>query len=246
MTYLETLLDAPTTACLEAAGVKPGQRCLDLGAGGGSITRWLAKRTDPAGTVVSVDLKTDYLVEQPGVEVHRHDINHGLPVDGPFDLIHARLLLMHLSRRAEILTMLVDALAPGGWLVIGEFSARPRHVLSAPSEADIELFQRLQDIGHNVIARGAGVSFEWAHEVPDHMAGAGLVNIHSEEHSLTTTGGTTGCLLHLNYTLQLESELLAAGMTEHELNRYRDLMLDPQFRAWFYQFVCTQAQKPAA
>jgi SAM-dependent methyltransferase len=242
--YLERMLDSATTACLDEIGVEPGWRCLDLGAGGGSITRRLAERTGPAGTVVSVDLDTDYLVERPGVEVRRHDINDGLPVDGPFELIHARLLLMHLPRRVEILQTLVDALAPGGVLVIGEFSDRPRRALSTSGDADEQLFDRVQGFGHDVVARHAGVSFTWAHEVDRHMAEAGLTNLHSLEYSRTTAGGTTGCLLHRNYVLQLETILLNAGFTAEELARYRDLMLDPRFRAWFYQFVCTWGQKP--
>lgn len=109
---------------------------------------------------MSVDLDTTHLTDLPGVEVHRHDINDGLPVDGPFDLIHARLVLMHIARRAEVVTMLVDALAPGGWLVIGDFSARERHVLSAPADADAELFDRIQDVGHAMGVR-TGVSMTW-------------------------------------------------------------------------------------
>jgi SAM-dependent methyltransferase len=244
MNYLERMLDSATTACLDEVGVEPGWRCLDLGAGGGSITRWLAERTGSTGAVVSVDLDIDYLEERPGVEVVRHDINDGLPVDGPFQLIHTRLLLMHLPRRVEILQTLVDALAPGGWLVIGDISGRPRQVLSTTGDADEQLFDRVQDIAHNTVARGGGVSTEWAHEVDRHMAEAGLTNLHGLEHSRTTTGGTTGCLLHRNLVMQTETTLLRAGLTDEELARYRDLMLDPRFRAWGYQFVCTWGQKP--
>jgi SAM-dependent methyltransferase len=244
MNYLERMLDPTTIACLDEIGVEPGWRCLDLGAGGGSITRWLAERTGPSGRVVSVDLDTDYLDERPGVEVHRHDINDGLPVDGPFQLIHTRLLLMHLPRRVEILQTLVDALAPGGWLVIGDVSGRPQWVLSTTSIADEQLFDRVQDIAHNIVARDGGISSEWAHEVDRHMAEAGLTNLHGVEHSQTTAGGTTGCLLHRNLVMQTETTLLRTGLTAEELARYRDLMLDPRFRAWFYQFVCTWGQKP--
>lgn len=243
MDYLEHLLDGPTVDCLEAVGVKPGQRCLDLGAGGGSITRWLAERAGPTGTVVAVDLDTDYLDEQPGVEVHRHDINDGLPDDGPYDLIHTRLVLMHLPRREEIFASLVDALAPGGWLVIGDFTGRQLTPLSAPSEADLELWTHMQHMSHDVGGRSRGISFDWAQEVNGRMAAAGLVNIHGLEYSQTTSGGDAGCLLHRNLNTQAEPLLLQFGVTEDELRRYRELMVDPRFRAWFYQFICTRGQK---
>jgi SAM-dependent methyltransferase len=243
--YLETLLDPPTTRFLETVEVQPGWRCLDLGAGAGSITRWLAERTGPDGTVVAVDLDTDHLVEQPGVEVWRHDINDGLPVEGPFDLVHARSLLMHLSRREEIFTTLVQALAPGGWLVIADGIDHPQHVLSAPSEADKVLFTRVMDIGMHVALRGAGVSWEWAHEVDGHMTAAGLVDIHSVEHAFTATGGTAGCLINRNYSIQTEPKLLEAGLTDEELRRYRELMCDPRFRAWsLLRYVFTGGRKP--
>ncbi|MGH8793118.1 MAG: class I SAM-dependent methyltransferase [Stackebrandtia sp.] len=246
MEYLADILDGPTTESLEAIDVRPGQRCLDLGAGGGSITRWLAERTGPTGAVVAVDLDTDCLVEQPGVEIHRHNVDDGLPSDGPYDLIHARLLLMHLSRREAILKTLVDALAPGGWLVVGDISSRPLKVLSAPSRADEVLFDYVQDVSHNVVARGRGVSFEWAHDVYGHMVDAGLTNVHGAEFSETNVGGDDACRLHRNYNLQAESLLLDAGLSADEIGRYRALLLDPRFRVWYYQFVCTRGQKPAS
>jgi SAM-dependent methyltransferase len=239
--YLQRLLDPVTTAFLDEIGVEPGQRCLDLGAGGGSITRWLAERTGPAGTVVSVDIDTTRLAEQPGVEVYQHDINDGLPVDGPFDLIHARLLLTHLPRRKEIATMLAGALAPGGWLVFGEFSDRPPHVLSAPGPADATLFERVLETAHDKLAPRVGISMAWAHEAPRHLAHAGL-ETHAQEYSTTMAGGTTGCLLFSNYARQLDARLRAEGITADELSRFHDLMVDPRFHAWFYQFVQTRGR----
>lgn len=242
--YTEVLLDRATTECLRVADVPPGGRCLDLGAGAGSITRRLAERAGPDGKVVAVDVNTDHLTEQPGVEVRRHDINDGVPPGGPFDVIHARLLLMHLPRRAEILRSLADALAPGGWLVTGDFSGPSLHVLSAPSEADAELFRRVHALAHEIVGR-AGVSYDWALEAGGHMAAAGLENIQSQSFSHTATGGGPGCLLSRNYVLQAEPRLLDGGIPAEDLRRYCDLLLDPEFRAWFYQFICTRGQKPA-
>jgi len=35
-----------------------------------------------------------------------------------FDLVHARLVLVHLTDRAAAMRTMIDALRPGGWLVI--------------------------------------------------------------------------------------------------------------------------------
>jgi 2-polyprenyl-3-methyl-5-hydroxy-6-metoxy-1,4-benzoquinol methylase len=40
---------------------------------------------------------------------------------GRYDLIHARLVLSHLPQRRDVLARLVQALRPGGWLVVEDF-----------------------------------------------------------------------------------------------------------------------------
>jgi SAM-dependent methyltransferase len=245
--YLQILLDPRTMAYLDAIGVKPGQRCLDLGSGAGSVARELAERTGPTGRVVAMDLATDNLAEHSGVDIHQHDINDGLPVDGPFDLIHARLLLMHLSRRQEILAELSGALAPGGWLVVTDFTAPPQRVVSAPSDADEQLFYRVQERAHAFLATERGVSFEWAYAAGRHLTAMGLMNVGCESFAHTVTGGGVGCRLSRNYVMQTHDLLVAKGVaTEAELSRYCDLLLDPGFTAWFYTVVTTRGQRPPA
>ncbi len=240
--HLGKLLDTPTTWCLERAGLRPGMRCLELGAGSGSIANWLAGRT---AEVVAVDIDTSQLSDvAPGVRVVRHDLRDGLGVDGPFDLIHARLVLVHLPERAEILGRMIDALAPGGRLVIGDMTDRPLEALAVPEPADRELWKRMMHLSNEVVSPARGISWTWARETADRMTAAGLVDVQAMEFSQTTSGGTDGCLLHRNLNQQAEPLLLAAGATEDELTRYRDLMTNPDFRAWFYQFLVTSGRRP--
>ncbi|NGO81833.1 class I SAM-dependent methyltransferase [Streptomyces sp. YC504] len=243
LVLLEELLDEPTFRFLDTLPLAPGGRALDLGAGGGSVARRLASRTGPGGEVVAVDLATDHLPETDGITLHRHDVRDGLPVAGPFDLIHARLLLMHLPERLALLRTLVGALAPGGHLVLGEMSARPNRVLTAPTADDRRLFERVQRIAHEVVTPSRGASFHWAHEAYGALLDAGLNPVYSEEFSRTTAGGSPACRLHRNYVLQATPLLLAEGLTRSELDRYGELMLDPGFRAWFYQFVLVRGRK---
>lgn len=248
MDYLAQMFDAHTFAILEPVAVRPGQRCLDLGAGGGSVTRWLADRVGPAGEVVAVDIDTTHLATGPGVTVHRHDINDGLPgpVAGPYDLIHARNTLAHLPRRDEIFAGLVDALAPGGWLVVGDPTGRPLTVLSAHSAQDVAVWQRIQHLSHDVVSPAGGIDFDWAHRINDAMAAAGLSDVYGIEISQTVDGGSPGALLHEILNLQAHDHLLTAGAEPWELERYRELTHDPRFRTWFYQLVYLRGRKPPA
>ena len=52
------------------------------------------------------------------LEVCRHDVIRDPPPSETFDLVHARLVLVHLQDRAAALQVMIDALRPGGWLVL--------------------------------------------------------------------------------------------------------------------------------
>jgi tRNA A58 N-methylase Trm61 len=55
----EELLDDGTTRLLARLGVGAGWRCLEVGAGGGSIARWLANAVGPDGKVIATDVEVD-------------------------------------------------------------------------------------------------------------------------------------------------------------------------------------------
>ena len=56
--------------------VQPGWRCLEVGAGRGSMAVWLATQVGPTGHVVATDVDTRYLsrLELPNLEVVEHNI----------------------------------------------------------------------------------------------------------------------------------------------------------------------------
>ncbi len=117
---LEAWLDPGTTRHLEALGVGAGWRCLEVGAGGGSVAAWLGARVGPSGYVLATDIDTRFLdaLAAPNVEVRQHDIvTEALP-EGAFDLVHARAVLEHLPQHERALGRMAAALKPGGWLLV--------------------------------------------------------------------------------------------------------------------------------
>lgn len=242
--YLEQLLDGPTTHVLAATPLPPGARCLDLGAGGGSITRWMAEHLSSPEQVSAVDIDVTHLDVPAGVTVHRHDIGEGLPTRETFDLVHTRLLLMHLERRVEILRELVDVLAPGGRLVVGDQVFTGVQVVSAPSAADGELFRTVVETTIEQVGKPAGIDYDWAGTVDTVMADAGIEGIDTVVHHRTVRGGDSGMLLYGNYVRQVESRLLALGITAGQLRRFHEVVLDPRMRVWWFPFVCTTGRAP--
>src|SRR5262245_23160239 len=98
---MERYHDSISIETLTRLGVAHGWRCLEVAAGAGSITRWLAERVGKAGSVVATDLDPRLLAvsDLENVEVRKHDILTDDLEEAGFDLVHARNLLVHLRSR---------------------------------------------------------------------------------------------------------------------------------------------------
>jgi len=120
LTMLADGLDPYTLPWLQETGVGPGWRCLEVGAGSGSVARWLCGRVAPEGQVVAADLQTAFLqtVQTPGLEVRCLDIVRDDLEQAHYDLVHARHLLEYLPEREEAMRRMAGAVRPGGWLAI--------------------------------------------------------------------------------------------------------------------------------
>lgn len=223
---LSGVLDELTTARLRQAGVPVGGRCLEIGAGNGSIAARLAEQVGAIGQVIATDIKTQHVRAYPGVEVLAHDICVDPLPEGLFDVIHARLVLAHLPARREILGRLTQALAPGGALLIEEWGARPGAVLAAPDPDAADLYARYQRALLDVFAAW-GNDNSWAASVPAAMLDAGLVAVDTTAHARSWTGGSAGCRLPIAVSSELHEHLVDAGMPAADLARLRELLADP-------------------
>lgn len=117
-----SIFDPLTIRHLETIGVSEGWRCLDVGAGTGSIAEWLSQRVGPTGKVVATDIDIRFLqlLAVPNIEVRRHDILKDELEKGVYDLVQCRKLLHNLPEPEKALRRMADAVLPGGWLLIEE------------------------------------------------------------------------------------------------------------------------------
>src|SRR5262245_32903792 len=179
--------DPTTTRVLDDLGVAAGWRCLEVGAGGGSVAAWLAGRVTPAGHVVATDVDTRHLAElaasTANLTVLRHDVTRDpAPAGGPFDLVHARFVLEHLPERADVLDRLVAWLRPGGVLVIESIARFP--VDSSPHPP----FRAAMHGIDQALARTIGTDSGWARGFPGPLRDRGLADVGTTVH-LPATGG---------------------------------------------------------
>ena len=113
--------DDITVARLLALGAGPGWRCLDLGAGTGTVSRRLLAEAEVA-SVLAVDRDVRFLAERPvpGLDVLGADLTAPDFDPGRFRLVHARFVLMHLAEREQLITRLAELVQPGGVLVLSD------------------------------------------------------------------------------------------------------------------------------
>lgn len=127
--------DPWTFATLDRIGVAPGCSCLEIGAGAGTVTAFLAERVGPNGRVVATDIDTRFHAAPPSnVTLLQHDIVNDAPPGRDFDLVHARAVLQHLPEREAVLDTLIALLRPGGTLLVeeGDFTVFDRQPLPEP------------------------------------------------------------------------------------------------------------------
>jgi SAM-dependent methyltransferase len=131
----------------------------------------------PGGQVTALDLDPRHLDDGGVVEVRPGDVRTvDLPA-GHYDLIHVRLLLLHLAERDEVLRRLVAALAPGGIIVVSDWAGTDRDwLLRVASPAHTEAFTAFQD-GLLGILEDHGADLGWARRAPlarDALLGRGV------------------------------------------------------------------------
>jgi SAM-dependent methyltransferase len=235
---LSAQFDSITVRHLATVGAAAGWHCLEVGAGAGSIARWLAATAGSTGSVVATDLDTQFLddLPRPPVEVVRHDIT-GDPVEQEaFDLVHARAVLEHLPSRGEVVTRLVKARRPGGVLVLEDlvFGAAllpvSGRIVSPPSKA--AAFSRaLPAMEAGFLAAGADPEFGL--QLPAALAAAGLRNVDAELTSRLVRGGSAESAFYTMALQDLGLRLIAAGLlTPDDLAEPLAFVQDPASR-WF-------------
>jgi SAM-dependent methyltransferase len=243
--YLSEMNDPFTFERLSRLGPLTGWRCLEVGAGGGSVARWLAEQVGPAGRVLATDLKPSHLAAGAKYAVLRHDLRFEPVPDGPWDLIHARLVLLHIAERREIAGRLVKALAPGGYLVFEDMaSSQRRLVLDSPDAETAALIEEYQDALLRILPT-RGSDPRWAENTYRVMREEGLVDVSTEIRADSWAGGSAGTRLIMANIAQLRAEFEAEGFGPDRIERLRAAMEDPRVAIRSHYIYSTVGRQPS-
>jgi SAM-dependent methyltransferase len=253
--------DPITIRHLAGRGVGGGWRCLEVGAGTGTIARWLSDEVGPKGRVLATDISLKLMegLEAGNLEIRQHDILTDPLPDEEFDLVHCRLVLEHLPGRLDALARMARGLAPGGWLVIEDVTLGTQTAAGRRGAVAIGGLLR----GLSVLMRRNGYDGGFGRRLPIHLARLGLADVGAEGTQLVLIGGspsvawarpTLGRLRDM--LVDGESEVWPAPVRkvtgrpavrrvlERRLDGLDDLLADPEFVYLAPTFVSAWARRP--
>lgn len=258
-TALSALFDPSTFRHLTDLGVGAGWRCWEVGAGGPSVVNWLADRVGPTGAVLATDIDTSWLADTApdtapdtgatNVQVRLHDVAGDPPPNGelgPFDVVHARLVLVHVPDRDRALAHMVAAVRSGGWVLVEDAdpALQPLSCLEETSPAE-QLANKLRR-GFRDLMAARGVDLAYGRKLPRLLRAAGLVDVGADA---SFPIAHPACRPLEQATIALIRDQLVANhiATDTEIDRHLanvaagrlDLAQPPMVAAW------GRAQQPA-
>ena len=186
---MELTWDGVTTRHMKSLGVTSGWRCLDVGAGYGSITHWLSQQVAPDGVIVATDIRPDlHRQTDKTVEIRQHDILKDELEQNRYDLVHCRALLQHLPDPEKALSNMVSAVRPGGWLLIEEFdnTAGPSY---DPTNISADFLYKFMHKSAEIMMRMGPVNPCFGRKVRSLIDNLNLTEVGNEGTSVITRGG---------------------------------------------------------
>jgi SAM-dependent methyltransferase len=235
---LAELLDPVTFRHFDAVGVAAGWSCWEVGSGGPGVPAWLAERVGPSGRTLATDLDTSWMAAGD-YEVLRHDVGADEPPVGPFDLVHARLVLTHVPRRAAALASMVRSLRPGGWLLLEDADPTLQPLICPDEHGPAqELANRLRR-GFRTLMAGRGADLAFGRTLPRLLREAGLDAVSADAYFPITSPACAA--LEAATVRQIRAGLVAADLaTDDEIDRHLanvatgqlDLATAPLISAW--------------
>jgi SAM-dependent methyltransferase len=222
----------------QAVGIDRGWRCWEVGAGGPSVPRWLAREVGPSGSVIATDIDVSWLPTDRGFQVTRHDVVHDEPPGRDFDLVHARLVLTHLPERDEALRRMASALRPGGWLLVEDFDVQLQPLACIGADGpDAARANRIR-AGFVALLAERGVDMALGRSLPGRLRTLGLDDVRADAYTPIVRPATAD--LELANTLQVRAGLLGLGLTPDDIERHiealtrrtLDITSPPLVSAW--------------
>ncbi|MEM6657535.1 MAG: methyltransferase [Pseudomonadota bacterium] len=238
MNQMADVLDGVSRTHLGRIPVQKDWHCLEVGAGNGSLSQWLGPNL-PDGIIHVTDMNPDLIADADGSNLSVRGLNvvNDQIGEAVYDLIFMRAVLHHIPEREAVLTKLIQALKPGGWIFIHEPDIHPSR--SAPDEAVRLLWSQFFSW-----AADLGIDYNTGTRIPQMLKKRGMTNISAWGDTAVYPGGS-GYALWLQLTIaEIAEKMVQAGNTTQDtLEQFNQASVDPDRWHMSFSFVGTIAMK---
>jgi SAM-dependent methyltransferase len=233
LTGLEALYDIGTVRHLEALGIQPGWRCLEVGAGAGSIAVWLCDKVTAAGSVVATDVDTRFLqvLKEPNLDIRHHNLDTDDLPEREFDLVHGRAVLEYVTHPEEAISGLARALKPGGWIILedSDFTPmlmQPDRMILFPETHRATLAKVYRGIVE--VLRKNDFTEDLGRRLPSLLIGEGLVDVGADVRSALVWGGSPASASAIGTIERFQDDLMSSfDVTDDEIDQAIGFFSDP-------------------
>ncbi len=247
-------------ASLREMRLQGRERVLDLGSGLGQLARAMARAVTPNGSVVAIEGSPEQLASaeryarmagESGFVDFRHGDVHALPLTahewGSFDVAHTRFVLEHVSRPDLVVQQMVDAVRPGGRVIVQDTDHSMARFVNTSRTFD-RLWLAYQDV-----YRFTGGNPYVGRDVPRLLLGAGAALCRSTLINYGGCAGTPEFEVSVDHLVEMiagaaprivEHGLLSQNEANESVRELRAWGQRPDAAFWF-PFVWVEAIRPA-
>lgn len=242
---LETAFNPGTQRWLSNARIPAAGHCLAVGAGTPATVRWLQAAVGPAGVVAAIDTSARSWCQAStdSPQTSAAEIQAAAADRGPFDLVHVRFALGHAPDGADIFAAIVEAVKPGGLLVVEEPDFGAARVLVGPDQlrrsfnavhSAIELVFATLNLDHALGSR-----------VPALLQEHQLEGICVENEAAIVPGGSPMAqVMAMSANLFATAYIATAFATLNDIVRYREFAGEPACWATYAAIIRGFGRRP--
>jgi ubiquinone/menaquinone biosynthesis C-methylase UbiE len=239
LALMSQMLDPQLFFRLAQIGVDIGWRCLEVGAGNGSVSRWIADQVGATGSVVASDINPDLI--EPGdasnlsvraMDVAVDDLGSG------YDLVVGRALLHHLPDRTAVLARLAAAVKPGGFVVLEEPDFHPVLATDSPT---LHVFWE----GWLAWASYHDIDYFVGRRIAPALTGLGMEEVRAYGETILYQGRSLPARYWQLTLRELHQPLLSSGFISQTVWDDAMVLLDNEgYWSWQNAYVTTIGQRP--
>jgi SAM-dependent methyltransferase len=239
LALMSRLLDPMHRRHIEALGIGPGARTLEVGCGNGSISAWLAKQVAPGGRAVAVDLDLSLVeADAPDLELRQGDIVADPVEPRDFDLVTARAVLHHVPDAQAAVANLVASARPGGAVLLIEPDFLPTTVAEPPQ---VRAFWE----GWLAWSRQRGIDYVIGRRLPTTLAALDLEDVDATAETALYNGGSPWAEYWRQTVVELRGDLVASGeLDEGSIDIFLAHCADPSWWTQTIAFTAVRGRRP--